>query len=394
MNKTRLTIRYALHQLAYWAAAAGVMSFATTFLLQRGFPATQVGSIMAVGTVLSCLTQPVLAEKADRDPRLLFPLIVGLTVFSGACFACVLLPGLPRGAFALLYLLGVWSFDAMMPLMNSVCVRFMALGCPINYGVARAAGALSFAVAALGIGYLMERAGADSMILLSLMLLALCAVITLGYPRGGETAAQAAATAESCSVAEFFHRYRWYCASLLGILLLGMFHAMTENYLIAIFERLGGGSSNVGVALFIPTVVEAVVMVYFSRIRQKISDNWLLRWAGVTFLVKSFVFLFAPNIGVIYAAQVLQATSYGFLSPTQMYYADAKVHRSDMVKGQAFITAAYSLGCAMGNFIGGVLVQHCGVVTMLAAGVGMAAAGTVVLFVTVEKKDAYTVENA
>ena len=394
MNKTRLTIRYALHQLAYWAAAAGVMSFATTFLLQRGFPATQVGTIMAIGTILSCLTQPVLAERADRSPRILFPLIVGLTVFSGVCFACVLLPRLPRALFALLYLLGVWVFDAMMPLMNSVCVRFMALGCPINYGVARAAGALSFAVAALGIGYLMERTGANSMVLLSLMLLGLCAVITLGYPRGDETAAQVQTTVRSCSVTEFFRRYRWYCASLLGILLLGMFHAMTENYLIAIFERLGGGSSNVGVALFIPTVVEAVVMVYFSHIRRKISDNWLLRWAGVTFLVKSFVFLFAPNIGVIYAAQVLQATSYGFLSPTQMYYADAKVHRSDMVKGQAFITAAYSLGCAMGNFMGGVLVQHCGVVTMLTAGVGMAAAGTVVLFVTVGKKDAYTVENA
>ena len=394
MNKTRLTIRYALHQLAYWAAAAGVMSFATTFLLQRGFPATQVGTIMAIGTILSCLTQPVLAERADRSPRILFPLIVGLTVFSGVCFACVLLPRLPRALFALLYLLGVWAFDAMMPLMNSVCVRFMALGCPINYGVARAAGALSFAVAALGIGYLMERTGANSMVLLSLMLLGLCAVITLGYPRGDETAAQVQTTVRSCSVTEFFRRYRWYCASLLGILLLGMFHAMTENYLIAIFERLGGGSSNVGVALFIPTVVEAVVMVCFSHIRRKISDNWLLRWAGVTFLVKSFVFLFAPNIGVIYAAQVLQATSYGFLSPTQMYYADAKVHRSDMVKGQAFITAAYSLGCAMGNFMGGVLVQHCGVVTMLTAGVGMAAAGTVVLFVTVDKKDAYTVENA
>lgn len=394
MNKTRLTIRYALHQLAYWAAAAGVMSFATTFLLQRGFPATQVGTIMAIGTILSCLTQPVLAERADRSPRILFPLIVGLTVFSGVCFACVLLPRLPRALFALLYLLGVWAFDAMMPLMNSVCVRFMALGCPINYGVARAAGALSFAVAALGIGYLMERTGANSMVLLSLMLLGLCAVITLGYPRGDETAAQVQTTVRSCSVTEFFRRYRWYCASLLGILLLGMFHAMTENYLIAIFERLGGGSSNVGVALFIPTVVEAVVMVYFSHIRRKISDNWLLRWAGVTFLVKSFVFLFAPNIGVIYAAQVLQATSYGFLSPTQMYYADAKVHRSDMVKGQAFITAAYSLGCATGNFMGGVLVQHCGVVTMLTAGVGMAAAGTVVLFVTVDKKDAYTVENA
>ena len=394
MNKTSLTIRYALHQLAYWAAAAGVMSFATTYLLSRGFPATQVGTIMALGAILSCLTQPVLAQRADRSPRLLFPLIVGLTVLSGGCFACVLLPVLPRPLFALLYLLGVWAFDAMMPLLNAVCVRFIALGCAINYGVCRAAGALSFAVAALGIGYLMEHTGENSMIFLSLALLAVCAVITLGYPRGDTAAAQTAETAASCSVAEFFRRYRWYCASLLGILLLGMFHAMTENYLIAIFERLGGGSSNVGVALFIPTVVEAVVMVYFSRIRQKISDGWLLRWAGITFLVKSFVFLFAPNIGVIYAAQVLQATSYGFLSPTQMYYADSKVHRSDMVKGQAFITAAYSLGCAMGNFMGGVLVQHCGVVTMLAAGVGMAAAGTAVLFVTVEKKDAYTVENA
>ena len=140
-------------------------------------------------------------------------------------------------------------------------------------------------------------------------------------------------------------------------------------------------------------MVEAVVLAYFSCIRQKISDNWLLRWAGVTFLVKSLVFLFAPSIGVIYAAQVLQATSYGFLSPTQLYYADAKVQRCDMVKGQAFITAAYSLGCAMGNFIGGVLVQHRGVTTMLAAGVGMAAAGTAVLFMTVDKKDAYTVQQ-
>lgn len=199
---------------------------------------------------------------------------------------------------------------------------------------------------------------------------------------------------DTCSVPEFFRRYRWYCLSLLGILFLAMFHAMTENYLISIFERLGGDSSNVGVALFIPTVVESGILVFFTQIRRKISDNWLLRIAGFTFLVKSVIFLLAPSIGVIYAAQVLQMTSYGFLSPTQLYYADAKVHRADMVKGQAFITASYTLGCAIGNFAGGVLVEHCGVVTMLAAGVAMAAVGTLVLLLTVEKKDAYTLKNA
>ena len=73
-----------------------------------------------------------------------------------------------------------------------------------------------------------------------------------------------------------------------------------------------------------------------------------------------------------------------------MYYADAKVRRADMVKGQAFITAAYTLGCALGNFCGGALVEHCGVVPMLAAGVAMAATGTLVLFITVDKTDRYT----
>ena len=34
-----------------------------------------------------------------------------------------------------------------------------------------------------------------------------------------------------------------------------------------------------------------------------------------------------------------------------------KVHAADMVKGQAFITASYTLGCAAGNFIGGQLLS-------------------------------------
>lgn len=393
MNTTKLTIRYCLHQMAYWAAAAGVMSFATTFLLEKGFPATQVGTVMALGSILSCLTQPLLAQRADRSRRLLFPLVMGLTAFSGVCFAGVLLPALPRPLFALLYLMGVWAFDAMMPLLNSICVYFLAQGCTINYGLARAVGAAAFAAAALGLGYLIRTFSADSMVLLSLLLLALCVVVTLGYPRGGSRSIAAAAAdsgSESCGVAAFFRRYRWYCVSLLGVLLLAMFHAMTENYLIAIFGRLGGDSSNVGVALFIPTVAEAGVLIYFNAIRRKLRDTLLLRIAGITFLIKSVIFLLAPSIGVIYAAQVLQATSYAFLSPTQMYYADAKVRRADMVKGQAFITAAYTLGCALGNFCGGALVEHCGVVPMLAAGVAMAATGTLVLFITVDKTDRYT----
>ena len=89
----------------------------------------------------------------------------------------------------------------------------------------------------------------------------------------------------------------------------------------------------------------------------------------------------------IYIIQLLQTTSYGFLSPVQVYYATGKVNPTDMVKGQAFITASYTLGCAMGNFTGGQLLEFFGVSAILIAGVVIAALGTAVILLTVEKKD-------
>ena len=56
------------------------------------------------------------------------------------------------------------------------------------------------------------------------------------------------------------------------------------------------------------------------------------------------------------------------------------------MKGQAFITASYTLGCAIGNFTGGQLLEFFNVPTLLIAGIGMAAAGTLILYVTVDKK--------
>jgi len=137
----------------------------------------------------------------------------------------------------------------------------------------------------------------------------------------------------------------------------------------------------------VATAIEMVVIVNFDWLRTKISDSWLLKLAGLSFLLKSVLFLMAKNVIAIYGIQLLQATSYSFLSPTQLYYADAKVSPADMVKGQAFITAAYTLGCAIGNFTGGQLLDVFNVRVLLWAGVGMALAGTAVFFLTVDKKD-------
>lgn len=386
--KKSLTFQYTFHQMAYWATAAGVVSFATAFLLQKGFAASLVGTLLAAGNLLSCAFQPILADRADRiGGNVLKWLTAGLTLISAACFVSIQLLPLPEMAFGLLYLLGVFAFDAMNPLMNALNVSYMTNGYSINYGLSRGLGSLAYAFAALVIGKIMARFGADWMVWISLGLLAVNGVMTVTYPNLNVSVSEKKQNTECCSIPVFFRRYKWYCVSLLGVMLLGMFHAMTENYLIEIVTPLGGDSGTVGVALFVATAIEALVLVYFDKVRGKISDNWLLKLAGISFLLKAVLFLAASNVMAIYIIQLIQATSYTFLSPTQMYYANNKISPADMVKGQAFITASYTLGCAAGNFAGGQLISALGIRAMLLAGVAMAAAGTAVFFLTVDKND-------
>ena len=387
--KKSLTFRYTLHQMTYWAIAAGIVSFATAFLLQKGFAASTVGALLASGNLLSCVFQPLLADRADRiGGNVLKWLTVGLTVLSGLCFTAIQLLPLPNTVFGLLYLLGVFFFDAMNPLMNALNVSYTSGGYTINYGFSRGLGSLAYAFSALVIGKIMARFGADWMIWISLILMTANTLMALTYPNITEGASREKRQTECCSIPVFFRRYKWYCVSLAGVMLLGMFHAMTENYLIEIVTPLGGDSGSVGVALFIATAIEAVVLVYFDQLRSKVSDNALLKYAGLSFLLKAVLFLFAKNVTTIYFIQLLQATSYTFLSPTQMYYANNKIHPADMVKGQAFITASYTLGCAAGNFAGGQLLSALGLQAMLIAGIVMAAAGTVIFFLTLDKNDA------
>ena len=386
--KKQLTTRYSIHQMAYWMAAAGVISFASAFLLQKGFAAAQVGILLSSGNLLSFALQPLLAARADRiGGNILKQLTAALTALCMLCFLALLFLPLPQWLFGLVYLLGIFTLDSMVPLLNSICVSYNAQGYYINYGLGRGVGSLAYSVAALGIGRVIADFGGDWMLWIVVALLAVLALTTLSFPNVDAAARSAGETAqECCSLGEFFRRYKLYCVSLLGVMLLATFHAMTENYFIRIFGRLGGDSSSVGVALFIATLAEFPIFLFFDRIRARIPNALLLKIAGFSFLLKAVLLFFAPSVGAIYLIQLLQASSYGFLSPTQLYYASDRVSPADMVKGQAFITASYTLGCALGNFLGGQLLEFFDVPALLLAGIGVAALGTVILCLTVGKK--------
>lgn len=382
-----LTLRYSITHCTYWAAYASASFYAATYLLNRGLPSGYIGILLALAGLLSCLSQPILASFVDRAKGfILKKALILMTALCGSCFVLLLTFDLPLTVAAVLYMVGLWSSDAMIPLLNALSVAYNNAGYPVNYGAARGCGSAAAALSSLVIGHIIAKLGTAWMLLYIITMRVCCLLALAGFPDIPKSTAVRNAQQSSTSILYFFSHYRWYCVSLLGIAFLGMFHAMIENYMIAIMEALGGNSSHVGTALFISSITGAPVIFCFSRIRSRIKDTNLIKIAAVSFLVKAVGFYLAGSITTIYLLQLLQMCTFAFLHPTQVYYAKAKVSATDMVKGQAFITAAYALGCSGGNFAGGQLLVF-GADAILIAGICMAAAGALILFGTVNKSD-------
>lgn len=381
------TFRYSVIQFFYSAVYCASGVFATTYLLGKGLSSGLAGTLLALAGLLACLTQPFLASFADRSKKFVLPwMMLALSGLCVLCFGMQLLPGLPLLPAGILYVLGFWCGDAMAPLVNALCVACNEAGYTVNFGIARGLGSAASAVASLALGHIIAKLGNAWMFLLFISFEIITMIAIVGFRKVPKAVPIQNLKAKTCTIGQFFAKYRWFSISLLGIGFLAMFHCMIENFMIAIMTRLGGDSSHVGTALFIACISGAPVIFCFQALRRRCKNTTLMMIAAFSFLVKSVLIFFARSIEAVYLIQLMQTCTYAILCPAQVYYAGDKVQTSDMVKGQAFMTAIFSLGCSCGNFMGGQLLNF-GVDALLMAGIVTALLGTVILGLTVNKKD-------
>lgn len=386
--KKSLSFHYFSHQAAYWAVSGTMFAFSVAILLDKGFSSSTIGVLLACGSLLSCITQPWIASIADRAKDCILPrLIILLTIINTSIFCVLLLLPIPRLVFGGIFLISFCIHDMITPLLNSLSVHFTHAGYSINYGAGRGVGCLSFSIASFLMGHAIQAFGINCTTKIGIVLCVLIIFITLRYPIEPKAVSTSTRQENSCSVLEFIKRYRWYCISLIGFGLMGMYLSITENYMISIMEYLGGNTSHSGTAIALASGAGVPVLFLFNIIRSRFSDERLLKIAGICFIIRSVIMMLAPNITVVYLAELTQIVTYALLSPIQVYYAEKRIAPADMVKGQSFITAVYSLGCAAGNLAGGALLDYFNVPVMLTFGMVMTVIGALILFFTVNKND-------
>ncbi len=399
----QLTLRYSFIQASYWICQCAINSFAAIFLQSKHFNNTQIGVVLALAAILSIVLQPVIASFADKAKTVSLRTIILLLM--GVVFLLTILLYVLPDTFALIAVIFV-VVNAIQftlnPLYNSLALEYMNKGVPMNYGLARGMGSITFAVISSSLGYIVSHFGAEVILPVfligySLSILAtyvfkvtipekLLGSIPKRYDDEEESSADTGA-AEPTGIFTFFLKYKMFVLFLLGVAMLFYSHSLINTYLINIMENVGGNSSDMGISLSIAAALELPTMALFIYIVRKIKCSKLLKIGAFFFLVKALVTWIAPNVFMIHFSQAFQLFAFALFTPASIYYVNDLVSEKDRVKGQSLLGAAY-LGIAgtVANVTGGRMLDTFGVSEMLLLGTVVTAVGVVLICVSVAEK--------
>ena len=388
MKKDR-TYAYSALQMFFWMFYGVAFGFTSVYLLPAGLTNTQIGMLTAAACLAAALLQPAAAAWAD-DPKgpSLRALLFGFTGLYAACAALLIAAGGRIAAVsALLYGVCVACIQIALPLLIALGMDTINQGLKLNFGLARGLGSGAYAVIVYVCGIAANRLGEGAVPAVMLMMsLCFLAVLAGCYPLKKAAASKDSAPSGGSPIA-FLRRYPKFALMLAGWILIYIDHSFINNFTYQIAVSKGGTSEDMGLMMSIGAAAELPIMLLFAPLVKRVRCETLMRASAVFFALKALGSWLAPNMALLYAAQLLQMGAWGLVCVASVYYVNGIMAPSDTAKGQAYMTTVMTLATVFGSLTGGMLIDAGGAGMMLAVGTVSAVIGLAVVLSGVEKME-------
>ena len=423
MRSFILNAEYASSFGAYWMVYGIIGSFASVFMLAKGYDNMHIGMTLAAANLLAFVMQPFIADRMDRakgikliDSSVYMTLAMmligaGYFIFAGGSFML---------AAAIVLILALHAL--LQPGLNSLAFRLSKSGVDVSFGIGRAGGSLGFSAIVAVIGTLVEKMGvmvlpvsAEAACLLLIALLLLTKNTFLKMTRetvekkpaalaGSADAEKAVAPAESAGaesetaaeqdderidLKEFIARNRYFFIMNLGVAGLFFSNAVLTNYMAQIAGNVGGTTEQVGRILSLMALLEMPTMLFYDRIRRHFSSVTLIRLASIGFTAKIAVCWIAGSVTLLFAAQFFQLIAFALMMPGMVYYINEIMSPGEAVKGQALFTMMIVLSTIAASFAGGWILDVSGAKTLTFVSLAVTAAGAAVVITTIGRVKAH-----
>ena len=384
VTQKNATAFYAVIQALYYCSLALISGYASAYLLNRGFTNGQIGVLLGIGNLCAVGLQPLAALVVSRTGIRIGKVVIGTNAVIAALALALLLLPFSGAVFCVTYALIFLLTQSMSSSINSLYRGYHERGTKISFGVARGFGSAAYSTVSLAVGVLIQKFTPDILPGLYVVpCLLLCVfVFIFNAPNMEERQAVDVRPKEKKILLREYPQFYLFFA---GVLCLSTSNAFTETYQLQIIQRIGGNSSNLGVAIFISAMTELPAMILYRRFADKVGNRRLIAFAGWMWATKNFLIMLAPNVHLIYAAEFLQFIGYAFYVPAGVRYIAHTLPESEFLKGQAVVGSASTAGYLIAGFVGGPMIDIIGLNATL-WGVQLFSVGGVLLFTSAMMK--------
>lgn len=356
--------RYAVIQASYWGAFGSLWAFIALILAHYGFTNSQIGIVTSCATLASVFLSPALSSFLDAHRRFenRHGAILLLSLAAAIGLLVWLLPPKQLLLLGICFALIGTLLSSTPPFENALAIDANRCGYSVVYGFCRGIGSVSYAAAVLVLGYVLEKHSPTLLLPIFAVLLVVGLFVLAGFRLPVQEPSAPEDTASRRGTLALLRENPRFALTLLGCMFFFLTHTVSNTYGNALVGKVGGTSSAIGTGLALSAMLELPGMTLVSRLREKFSCGFFLRTAAAAEILKFLIFYFAPSIGFIYLGNAMQFFQFAFYTPATVYYVADHLPAKDQLKGQSLIyVAGCGLGSALGNFLGGQLIEWRGI---------------------------------
>jgi PPP family 3-phenylpropionic acid transporter len=375
-------------QSLYYVAYCVVLGYAAVYLGAIGLSSTWIGIILAIGNLFCTFFAPVMAHVIDEKHLSVSHFVMAIGGIVGLLAILMFMSTNMPIVVGILFAILLGFLLCMMPLLNTLAFIFEEHGITLNFGLGRGIGSASYAITSLILGYIVKTYSPKLLPILVLVIMAGLIPLTKSFKIKGVAMKSTNTPKQPTNMKDFVKTYYRFMLMIVGLSLVLADHTLINNFFINIVNHVGGDTSDMGTAVFLAAILELIAMNVFEKIKRRIDVGRLLAFSVVMFSVKHVLTCLAPNMAVIYVAQVLQMFAYAIFIPAGVYYVDQHLPKADTTLGQSLMNNTATVGGIIASAAAGFLIDHTGISNTLLVGAIVSIIGTVIVLLTVERKHA------
>jgi PPP family 3-phenylpropionic acid transporter len=353
--------------------------YLTTLLVHQGMAADQVGVIMAAGTLLSILVQPLWGYLVDRYQQTRLVLFLGILAPSAlAYFYNVDLFAVMVSVYTMSIIFSV----IQSPIADSYAVA-TAKEAGTSYGTIRMLGSLGTALGGYAGGFYISHTAITLLWLPYLLCGAAGAAMALSLPgkRGGSR--------NALGLSEGFKqllRNRSFVLFLLACFFVNQTLTAYNSFFVLTFQEAGGSFALVGFALFLASMTNLPSMLLAAKVVRKLGRERTLVLASIAYALRWAIQWLFPYPSVMVAVQALHGLSFGLFYVAAVEYVAVASGKEMQATGQSLFYMVFSgLGGIVGNLLNGYLYELGGAGMMYVSCTISALLGAVLLYFVINQ---------